>query len=95
LQRLRQQEEDLNTQLEIQESEERIRQAQLRLAGERSLTLDSDQRSNQSHDDSSRSSTVRLAIPELYYGKSLKEHTNFMWSVMSISGGIRTSSAMM
>jgi hypothetical protein len=32
------------------------------------------------HDASSRSSgSIRLATPETYYGKSLKEHTNFMW----------------
>lgn len=90
LKRLRQEEEDLNAELELQERQNRIHLARQQL----SITATGTVRATPSiappeseattapslHDASSRSSgSIRLATPETYYGKSLKEHTNFMW----------------
>jgi hypothetical protein len=84
VERLRLEEEDLATQLEIQERRSRIEQIQRRLqAGsftpDSDLDLDGTSSRSASDSVSHTSSSVRLATPELYYGKSLKDHTNFMW----------------
>jgi hypothetical protein len=83
LERLREEEEELNQQLEIQARQARIDKARRLLGGvpESSTPQDDvDTLSSRSYtDDSSRSSAIRLATPDLYYGKTLKEHTNFIW----------------